>query len=292
MSTSENEFLAGLKAEFEPAKNTTSQSLKESTNPALNNNLSPLFSLSLFIVLLTLSAWGLLKLKCLKPIAKFYSIKGRVSRKTYWIWWLAMLPLFGVFTIFFIHLADVIFFLQSHNLSPYWGIVPLWILFLGYIPYICIQIRRLHDMNLSGNWYFLALITNHTPLVVFKWLILGCIPGTKTANKFGEPTISRTQKTSKITMSSKPKEGIVTLFTSAEAQNKPPMKNKKQILFSFFVGLIVGAASVYALSNRYVSYPSFKWRIVRIDRFTGKTEVGDARRPNAGWIEVKEEISR
>ncbi len=292
MSTSDNEFLVGLKAEFAPQKNATSQPSRESNNSVPNNNLSPLLPLSFFIVLLTLSAWGLLKLKCLKPIAKFYSIKGRVSRKTYWIWWFAMLPLFGVFTIFFAHLADVIFFLQSHNLSPYWGIVPLWILFLGYIPYICIQIRRLHDMNLSGNWYFLAFIVNHTPLVVVKWLILGCVPGTKTANKFGEPTTSRTQNTSKIMMSSKLKEGIETLFTSTETQNKPPMRNKKQILFSFLVGLIIGATSVYALSNRYASYSSFKWRIVRIDRFTGKTEVGDARRPNAGWIEVKEEISR
>ena len=288
MSTSDNEFLVGLKTEFEPAKNTITQPPKESTNSAPNNNLSPLLPFSFFIVLLILSAWGLLKLKCLKPIAKFYSIKGRVSRKTYWIWWFAMLPLFGVFTIFFIHLADVIFFLQSKNLSQYWGIVPLWILFLGYIPYICIQIRRLHDMNLSGNWYFFALITNHTPLVIVKWLILGCIPGTKTANNFGEPTTSKTQNASRITMSSKLKEGVETLFTSTEAQNKPPMKNKKQILFSFFVGLIVGATSVYALSNRYVSYPSYKRSIVRIDKFTGKTEIADVRSPNSGWKTIKE----
>ena len=93
-------------------------------------------------------------------------------------------------------------------------------------------------------------------------------------------------------MSSKLKGDIETLFTSTETQNKPPMRNKKQILFSFLVGLIIGATSVYALSNRYASYLSFKWRIVRIDTYTGKTEVGDARIPNAGWIEVKEEISR
>lgn len=288
MSTSDNEFLMGLKAEFEPQKNATSQPSNESTNSAPNNNLSPLLPLSFFIALLGFSVWGLLKLKCLKPIAKFYSIQGRVSRKIYWIWWFAMLPLFVVFTIFFAHLADVIFFLQSHNLSPYWGIIPLWILFLGYIPYICIQIRRLHDMNLSGNWYFLAFIVNHTPLVVVKWLILGCVPGTKTANNFGEPTTSKTQNASTITMSSKLKGDIETLFTSTEAQNEPPMRNKKQILFSFLVGLIIGATSVYALSNRYASYSSYRWRIVRIDRFTGKTEVGDALRPNVGWTEIKE----
>lgn len=70
--------------------------------------------------------------------------------------------------------------------------------------------------------------------------------------------------------------------------NKLSMQNKKRIVISFFVGIIVGAVSVYALANRYVSYPSFKWRIVRIDKFTGKTEVADARRPNLGWIEVGE----
>lgn len=284
-SKSADEFLAGLKAEFEPARNTTSQSSKGLSNSVANNNLFPLIVILFLLFFLTL---GLAKLKCLKPIAKFYSIQGRASRKTYWIWWFAMLPLFGLFSIFFFFLADIIFFLQSKNLSPYWGIVPLWILFLAYIPYICIQIRRLHDMNLSGNWFFLALVVNHTPLVVVKWLILGCVPGTKTANKFGEPTISNPKNASKIMMSSKLKEGIETLFTSAETQNKPPMRNKKQILISFLVGLIVGAASVYALSNRYVSYPSFKWNIVRIDRLTGKTEIASARDPSAGWTEVKE----
>lgn len=72
------------------------------------------------------------------------------------------------------------------------------------------------------------------------------------------------------------------------ALNNLPIQNKKRIVISFFVGIIVGAASVYALANRYVSYPSFKWRIVRIDKFTGKTEVADVRRPNLGWTEVGE----
>lgn len=245
---------------------------------------SPMLPLFISVIIIIFLLWGLLKVKWLKPIAKFYSIQGRVSRKIYWIWWFAMLPLFGGFAIFFAHLADVVFFLQSHNLSPYWGIVPLWILFLGYIPYICIQIRRLHDMNLSGNWFFLALITNHTPLVVVKWLILGCVPGTKTANKFGEPVILETQHYTETSIPSKWKESA----KRTVILNKVVKQGKVRIFISFVIGVIVGASAVYALSNRYVSYPSFKWNIVRIDRLTGKTEIASARDPSAGWTEVKE----
>ncbi len=281
---SSDEFLAGLKAEFEPAQNTTSQPQKEPNNPVSNNNLSPMLPFSFFITLLILSMWGLLKLKCLKPIAKFYSIQGRASRKTYWIWWFAMLPLFGLFSIFFFFLADIIFFLQSKNLSPYWGILPLWILFLAYIPYICIQIRRLHDMNLSGYWYFLVLPINHTPLVVVKWIILGCVPGSKATNKFGEPARLEVQDNTETSMPSKSGERA----KRAILLDKLSRRGKSQIFISFVIGVIVGAFAVYALSNRYASYPSFKWNIVRIDRLTGKTEIASSCDPSEGWTEVKE----
>ena len=252
------------------------------------NTFSALFPFFIFIVIFVLSVWSLLKLKCLKPIAKFYSIRGRASRKTYWLWWFAMLPFFAVFSIFFTYLPEIILFLQARNLSPYWVIIPLYILFLAYIPYICLQIRRLHDMNLSGYWYILAFSVNHTPLVVVKWLILGCIPGSKTANKFGEPTVLRAQHSSQATMLSKLKENTEKLSTSTIALSKFSLHSKRQLFISFAIGVIIGASIVYMLTNRYASYASYRWNIVRIDRLTGKTELADVRSPNAGWSAVKE----
>ncbi len=51
------------------------------------------------------------------------------------------------------------------------------------IPGICIGIRRLHDLGLSGVWYFIAFV----PVIgSLSLLLLFSLPGEKSANAYGE----------------------------------------------------------------------------------------------------------
>jgi len=85
----------------------------------------------------------------------------------------------------------------------------------------------------------------------------------------------------------KMKEDMGTFFTSLAQLDKFSRSDKKRIAVSFALGIIVGASIVYLLTNRYVSYPSYRSCIVRMDRLTGKTEIASAYNPEGGWMEVK-----
>lgn len=205
------------------------------TPNAINYTFQNILIILLTVCLICIGIWGI------KPkFPNLYSIKGRVPRKTYWIWWFSMLPIFFLMTIFFSYFSGIILTLTRNEISPFWIVLPLYFVFvLIYIPYICIQIRRMHDMNISGYWYCLFMSINHTPLVIIKWIILGCIRGTKGTNKYGEPIIiHKSQATNYI-------EFIKSKIESLEIQ-----KNKKTILTSFIIGLLLGIIVTYAISNK------------------------------------------
>lgn len=53
---------------------------------------------------------------------------------------------------------------------------------LFWLPGLAVTIRRFHDTNRSGAWYFIQLV----PLVGFIWfMVLMCLPGTFGTNRFG-----------------------------------------------------------------------------------------------------------
>ncbi|WP_050761434.1 DUF805 domain-containing protein [Jannaschia sp. CCS1] len=55
-------------------------------------------------------------------------------------------------------------------------------LVLFWLPGLAVTIRRLHDTDRSGAWYFIQLV----PLIGFIWfLVLMCLPGTYGTNRFG-----------------------------------------------------------------------------------------------------------
>lgn len=56
-------------------------------------------------------------------------------------------------------------------------------LILFGLPGLAVTIRRLHDTDRSGAWYFIQLV----PLIGAIWfLVLMCLPGTHGSNRFGE----------------------------------------------------------------------------------------------------------
>lgn len=50
------------------------------------------------------------------------------------------------------------------------------------IPTLAVTVRRLHDTDRSGWWYFISLVPGIGPLVLFVFLVLS---GTEGRNRFG-----------------------------------------------------------------------------------------------------------
>ena len=113
----------------------------------------------------------------------FVKFNGRSSRSEFWYW-----------TLFQVIVSVVISFIfgGGHMTTGEGGVsmnyegglvANLWAL-ANLLPGIAVSIRRLHDINRSGWWLFIALI----PLV--GWIILivwDCQEGTAGDNQYGPP---------------------------------------------------------------------------------------------------------
>lgn len=72
------------------------------------------------------------------------------------------------------------------DLSPIiWVLVAMVILIIWYCSFV-ITIKRFHDLNYNGWWSLLLLV----PLInIVLGILLWFLPGTKGANRFGNPPI-------------------------------------------------------------------------------------------------------
>ena len=107
--------------------------------------------------------------KCLKNYVNF---SGRARRKEYWYFMLIQIVLVIVAMI-----LDVIMF--GTPIGLFYVVVVLGLL----LPSLAVTIRRLHDTNRSGWWFFISLV----PLVGIV-LIVSLVSDTKPeTNKWGTP---------------------------------------------------------------------------------------------------------
>ncbi len=102
---------------------------------------------------------------------KFITIKGRASRSEFW-WFILVIIIVTLLLRFF---GDIQFFrhnpylLEIRPFSTAWSLITLPAL-------ICVSVRRLHDINLSGWWvlfYYLLFIPS--VIVVGILVIVGSI---------------------------------------------------------------------------------------------------------------------
>jgi len=100
----------------------------------------------------------------------FFSIRGRISRKPYWI---GILPLIIGYAI-----ADVM------TASADEAIVGLgYLVMIALIwPSLAVQIKRWHDRDKSGWWYLICMIPIVGPIWAF--IELGFLRGTSGPNRF------------------------------------------------------------------------------------------------------------
>ena len=119
-----------------------------------------------------------LVIKCITE--KYSTFSGRARRKEYWLYTLCV-----IIASIIVILIDIA--IGTYSIEAGLGLLNT-ILALGlFIPSLAVLVRRLHDINESGWWFFIALI----PVVGAIWLIvLLCLKGTESENRFGpEPSL-------------------------------------------------------------------------------------------------------
>lgn len=108
---------------------------------------------------------------------EYFDFSGRARRKEYWFFTLYH----GLIILIGEALAVTSYRENSALDRIFWSVLVLYVL-ASIIPAIAVTVRRLHDINKSGWWYFISMV----PVVGGIWLlILMCTDGTNGPNAYG-----------------------------------------------------------------------------------------------------------
>lgn len=114
----------------------------------------------------------------IRAFKKYCTTDGRASRKE-----LLLFFLFHYLVTFTLSFLDGLFGFYSTTIPLDYGYMTLAYLLLSICPAACVQIRRLHDINKSGTWWFLF----NLPLVCLYMIYLYLKRGDSGANQYGDP---------------------------------------------------------------------------------------------------------
>ena len=110
----------------------------------------------------------------------YVNFSGRALRSEYWYW-----ALFLTVVIVPLGVIDEVLY-PGEQIGPFsWinGIVVLALI----LPSIAVFVRRLHDIDRTGWWYFITF----TGIGTFILLYWACVRGTPGPNRFGPEPMSR-----------------------------------------------------------------------------------------------------
>lgn len=117
----------------------------------------------------------------------WFSFEGRVSRSTYWLWYILPVIVISIAFSFVDPITGTFFYLAPEvPLGIINTVVSIFLLW----PMIAAGAKRLHDRDQSG-WYQLLYLV---PIVNLIWwfIFLGCLKGTDGDNRFGpDPLATR-----------------------------------------------------------------------------------------------------
>jgi uncharacterized membrane protein YhaH (DUF805 family) len=100
---------------------------------------------------------------------------GRASRSAYW--WFALFNFLATIALYIVIFALVF---ATKSAGPVFLLAP-WVVVM-IVTTLPLAVRRLHDSDRSGFWYFIAFV----PVIGGIWLlILLCMGSTPGPNKFG-----------------------------------------------------------------------------------------------------------
>ena len=102
----------------------------------------------------------------------YVNFTGRAPRSAFWYW-----VLFYILVSIPVSIVDVL-------IAPDATVRPLsTLLGLGLLlPYLAVDVRRLHDIDRSGWWLFIGLIPLVGAIILIVW---ACQRGTDGPNRFG-----------------------------------------------------------------------------------------------------------
>lgn len=115
-------------------------------------------------------------------LKKLYSISGRSNRLTFWIWYISIVPL-----VFLIPKLSYDC-LSNASMPGMFGLILLWLVLIAFpgVPYMCLLIRRLHDIGYSAfAFVVLSALEFVFPFVVTVFFY-GLMAGNSAKNKYGD----------------------------------------------------------------------------------------------------------
>lgn len=126
-------------------------------------------------------AWVLL-------FTRWASFTGRSTRGELWY-----ALLMECIWMSFVYAVNTLFMVLIEQYSPIF-LLGLWLIllcnvFYQLLVYLPVNIRRLHDLNLSGAWFLLAF----TPLFIFLYIFMLFMPSQHKTNRFGSDPAANIQ---------------------------------------------------------------------------------------------------
>jgi len=117
----------------------------------------------------------------IEALKKYTVFKGRASRKEFW-YFLLFYVILGIALL----IATFIPFINEPSNNNLFSLIilPIMMIYISifFFPLLTVTTRRLHDINLSGWWFFLNFIAWIGPIIL---LVLLALPSAKKENKYG-----------------------------------------------------------------------------------------------------------
>ena len=142
------------------------------------------------------------------PYRRYFDFSGRSRRKEFWgffLFWVLLTVILGIAAVatFAGRLQGMV---QGGPQAfaalggAFWVLVAVFVLFFlaSVIPMVAVQVRRLHDLGVSGWWYLASIASGAllpaiphvgdglNALISIGWIVWMCFPGTRGANRFGD----------------------------------------------------------------------------------------------------------
>ena len=116
----------------------------------------------------------------LSVFRNYVNFAGRASRSEFWYW------------VLFYLLAAIVASVVDYAIAQGATVKPLTTL-LGlacFLPYLAVDVRRLHDIDRSGWWLLIGLIPLVGAILLIVWF---CKAGTGGPNRFGPDPLALTR---------------------------------------------------------------------------------------------------
>ena len=112
-------------------------------------------------------------------LGKFFTFAGRAPRSEYWYFYLFFLICIIAAVVIDGMLNTIIL---DENGEFAGGMLMVLTILALFIPQLAVTVRRLHDLDRSGWWWWLGLVPLVGGIILLVWF---CMRGTEGNNRFG-----------------------------------------------------------------------------------------------------------